>query len=98
MPPPAAGATPRSSRRPRGPRARVSVRPPPRHDLAVVLLSDRRAEGDQRDSVGTGLEIAHHAGPDAEDVPLPELLGLVVELDPPRPLRDHVDLLLLRVR
>src|SRR4029077_20361212 len=33
-----------------------------------------------------------------EDVPLPELVDLVVELDAARSLRDHVDLLLTGVR
>ena len=50
---------------------RSAVAPPARHDLAVRLLAERRAEGDQRDPVGAGLQVAHHAGADAQDVPLP---------------------------
>src|SRR4051794_38623750 len=76
--------------------ARVS--PPAGHDLAVVLLAERRAERDQREPVGAGLEVAHHARADPEDVPLPQVVHLVVELDAARALPDHVDLLLLRVR
>src|SRR5204863_4845127 len=74
------------------------VGPPPGNDLAVVLLADRRTEGDQRDPVGAALEVSHHAGTDPEDVPLPELVHLVIELDPARAFGDHVDLLLLGVR
>src|SRR6476646_11846142 len=72
--------------------------PPARHDLAVVLLSDWSAERDQRDPVRARFEVSHHAGADAQDVPLPQVTHLVVELDPARALGDHVDLLLPRMR
>src|SRR4029077_10352497 len=71
--------------------------PPPRHELAVVRLAEGRAEGDQRDPVGACLEVAHYARADPEDVPLPQIVHIVVEFDPARALGDHVDLLLLRV-
>ena len=37
-------------------------------------------------------------GADAHDVPRPQVVHLVVDLDPARALGDHVELLLLRVR
>src|SRR5207248_5727067 len=73
------------------------ARPPARHDLGVALLAERRAEGDQRDSLGAGFEVPGHVWADPEDVPLLQVVHLVVELDPARALRDHVDLLLCRV-
>src|SRR5262245_51001954 len=74
-----------------------SLAPPVLNDAAVVLLGKRCPERNQGDPVRAALEVAHHSRPDPEDVPLPQVVDLVVELDATGALGDHVDLLLPRV-
>src|SRR5437660_635988 len=64
---------------------------------AIALLGLGAADGDDVEPGGAGLECSDDLGRDADDIPGPELLGLVVEQDPAGAGDDDVGLLLLLV-
>src|SRR2546423_2106599 len=66
--------------------------------FARSLAEVGRADDDDLEAPRPGLVASPRTGRDAHRVPLLELDDLVVELHPPAPARDHVDLLLLLVR
>src|ERR671919_2612205 len=66
--------------------------------LPRVLAEIGRADDDDLEALRPGLVASPRTGRDAHDVPLLELDDLVVELHPPAPAHDHVQLLLLLVR
>src|SRR3954452_5378977 len=56
------------------------------------------ADDEELEALRAGLVASPRTGRDAHRVPCPELDDLVVELHPPAPAHDHVDLLLRPVR
>src|SRR5438132_11172813 len=66
--------------------------------FARSLAEIGRADDEDLEALRPGLVAAPRTGRDAHRVPLLELDDLVVELHPPAPAEDHVDLLLLPVR
>src|SRR5919112_2578204 len=66
--------------------------------FARGLAEIRRADDDDLEALRPGLVAAPGTGRDAHRVPLLELDDLVVELHPPAPAHDDVDLLLRLVR
>src|SRR5881397_3632105 len=66
--------------------------------FARSLAEIGRADDEDLEALRSGLVASPRTGRDAHRVPLLELDDLVVELHPPAPARDHVDLLLLLVR
>src|SRR5437773_2764001 len=66
--------------------------------FARSLAEVGRADDEDLEALRSGLVASPRTGRDAHRVPLLELDDLVVELHPPAPARDHVDLLLLLVR
>src|SRR5436309_2427353 len=53
-----------------------------------------RTDDEDLQSLGPGLVASPGTGRDAHRVPFPKLDDLVVELHPPAPAHDHIDLLL----
>jgi ADP-ribose pyrophosphatase YjhB (NUDIX family) len=83
------------------PRPFSSVRPPVALPFDVVTPTRAEAgcsEHEQLEAVGAGFVASPRAGWNAHRVPEPDLDDLVVELHPPAPAHDDVDLLLLPVR
>src|SRR5271166_5440502 len=68
------------------------------HVLAQILAEVGRAEDEDLEALRPALVASPRAGWDANHVPLLDLDDLVVELHPPAPAHDHVDLLLLLMR
>src|SRR5918996_4314781 len=66
--------------------------------FARSLAEIGRADDEDFEAVRPGLVAPPRTGWDAHRVPLVELDDLVVELHPPAPAHDDVDLLLRRVR
>src|SRR5438128_5163612 len=66
--------------------------------FARSLARVGRADDEDLEALRSGLVASPRTGRDAHRVPLLEFDDLVVELHPPAPARDHVDLLLLLVR
>src|SRR5688572_14017081 len=77
------------------------VGPPVAPALDVVarrVAEVGRADDEDLEPLGPGLVAPPRAGRDTDRVPLLEVDDLVVELHPPAPAQDHVDLLLRLVR
>src|SRR5947209_6297136 len=68
------------------------------HVVARILAEIGRTEDEDLEALRPGLVASPRAGRDAHHVPLPDLDDLVVELHPPAPAHDHVQLLLLPMR
>ena len=68
------------------------------HVFARILTEIGRAEDEDLEALRPALVASPRAGRDAHHVPLLDLDDLVVELHPPAPAHDHVQLLLLLVR
>src|SRR3954469_23341810 len=66
--------------------------------FARSLAEVGRADDEDLEALRSGLVASPRTGRNAHRVPLLEFDDLVVELHPPAPARDHVDLLLLLVR
>src|SRR5205085_6971346 len=66
--------------------------------FARSLAEIGSADDEDLEALGPGLVASPRTGRDAHRVPFLELDDLVVELHPPAPAQDHVDLLLLPVR
>ena len=66
--------------------------------FAPTLAETGRADDEDLQAVGPGLVASPRTGRDAHRVPFPEVDDLVVDLHPPAPADDHVDLLLRLVR
>src|SRR5258706_14966182 len=98
--PPAPGVT-FGLRDRRSRRFRRSVSPPVAltlHVFARILAEIGRTEDEDLEALRPGLVASPRAGRDAHHVPLLDLDDLVVELHPPAPAHDHVDILLLLMR
>src|ERR1700736_6388542 len=74
---------------PQGPRG--SVDPAVFNRLTVGLAMG--AKDDELETLGARLEGPRHLGRDAKGVQRADIDDLIVELGPPRPAEDHVDLL-----
>src|SRR3979409_2705759 len=68
------------------------------HVFARILAEIGRTEDEDLEALRPALITSPRAGRDAHHVPLLDLDDLVVELHPPAPAHDHVQLLLLLVR
>src|SRR4051794_28975322 len=68
------------------------------HVFARILAESGRTEDEDLEALRAGLIATPRAGRDAHHVPLLDLDDLVVELHPPAPAHDHVQLLLLLMR
>src|SRR5579863_8579211 len=68
------------------------------HVLARILAEVGRTEDEDLEALRPALVASPRAGWDANHVPLLDLDDLVVELHPPAPAHDHVELLLFLVR
>src|SRR5204862_2780663 len=68
------------------------------HVFARILAEIGRTEDEDLEALRPALVASPRAGRDAHHVPFPDLDDLVVELHPPAPAHDHVELLLLLVR
>src|SRR3954453_15613439 len=82
-------------------RSAALVSPPVALTLDVFagsLAEVGRADDDDLEALRAGLVATPRTGRDPHRVPFLELDDLVVELHPPAPAQDHVDLLLLPVR
>jgi len=85
----------------RGPPMTWSVSPPVAltlHIAARILAEIGRTDDEDLEALRPSLVASPRTGRDAHHVPLLDLDDLVVELHPPAPEHDHVDLLLLLVR
>src|SRR3954469_20139526 len=71
---------------------------PTLHVFARIVAEIGRAEDEDLEALRPALVASPRAGRDAHHVPLLDLDDLVVELHPPAPAHDHVQLLLLLVR
>src|SRR3954453_7303687 len=83
-----------------GPCCLALVSPPvalPLHVSARIIAEIRSTEDEDLQALRPRLIAPPRAGRDAHHVPLPDVDDLVVELHPPAPPRDHVELLLLFV-
>jgi trehalose 6-phosphate phosphatase len=76
----------------------VVLGPPTLLDLGVVVLGDRRADGQDLEPVVARLGTAPDAGRDADEVALGEIDDVVADLHPPAATDDDVHLLLVSVR
>src|SRR4051794_22049948 len=68
------------------------------HVFARILAEIGRTEDEDLEALRPALIASPRAGRDAHHVPLPDLDDLVVDLHPPAPAHDHVQLLLLLMR